>query len=49
MPTFGYTAYRNLSPLIRAWERELTRRGWHGSPYKMHAVAYEKARRGKRP
>ena len=40
---------RNISPLIRAWECELKRRGWNGSPFKMQHVAYEKALRGKKP
>ena len=45
----SYSNKRNLSPLIRAWERELTLRGWHGSPYKMRAVACRKARRNQQP
>jgi len=49
MPTHDVYRTRNLSPLIRAWERELTRRGWHGSPRKMHEVAYRKAARNQQP
>lgn len=51
MPTYDdYTVpYRDITPLIRAWERELSRKGWQGSPRKMCEVARRKAIRNQQP
>lgn len=49
MPGHGHYGTRNISPLIREWERALRRRGWVGSSWKLYQVAGRKARKGQRP
>ena len=42
----GYV-YRDIGPLIRAWERHYRLRGFDSA--RMSGIARDKARRGKRP